>query len=224
VNRPTHRALRLVSMALAAAALAGWAQAASAQPLQLPGAQPFNAPGAQQAAPSFGAPAQPRQPSMPAIKVAGEEAIIGRVLRHNGGLGEAVFEKTATGFGLKLTVDGFQADNLLEACAVSFGPAPVPVTSLGRPAGTPRYRVEAPICPIVFDVLDGAFLVVEPAQPCVVEAAGPRRPHVGAAGQGARARARRGGARGARGVPHAHRQGGRGRAACDRPGTGRFLG
>jgi len=158
-------------MALAAAALAGWAQAASAQPLQLPGAQPFNAPGAQQAAPSFGAPAQPRQPSMPAIKVAGEEAIIGRVLRHNGGLGEAVFEKTATGFGLKLTVDGFQADNLLEACAVSFGPAPVPVTSLGRPAGTPRYRVEAPICPIVFDVLDGAFLVVEPAQPCVVEAA-----------------------------------------------------
>lgn len=166
MNRSMHRALRLATLALA-----GWVQAASAQPLQLPGAQPFNAPGAQQAAPSSGAPAAPRQPSMPAIKVAGEEAIIGRTLRHNGGPGEAVFEKTATGFGLKLTADGFQSDDLLEPCAVSFGPAPVPVTSLGRPAGVPRYRLEASICPIVFDVLDGAFLVVEPAQPCVVEAA-----------------------------------------------------
>jgi hypothetical protein len=54
---------------------------------------------------------------------------------------------------------------------VSFGEAPVPVTALGRPAGVPRYRLEAPICPIVFDVLDGAFLVVEPSEPCVVQAA-----------------------------------------------------
>ncbi|WP_146170110.1 DUF1311 domain-containing protein [Bosea sp. 124] len=167
VTRQTHLALRLALLALA-----GWSQAVLAQPLQLPGAQPFNAPGTQQAAPaSSSGPAAPRAPSMPAIKVAGEEAIIGRVLRHNGGPGEAVFEKTATGFGLKLTVDGFQASNLVEPCAVSFGEAPLPVTSLGRPAGVPRYKLEAPICPIVFDVLDGAFLVVEPAQPCVVEAA-----------------------------------------------------
>ncbi len=108
---------------------------------------------------------------MPAIKVAGEDAILGRVLRHNGGLGEAVFEKTAAGYGLKLTADGFQSGNLVEPCAVSFGETPVPVTSLGRPAGVPRYRLEASICPMVFDVLDGAFLVVEPAQPCVIEAA-----------------------------------------------------
>ncbi len=140
--------------------------------MQLPGAQPFNAPGTQQAAPpGSGAPAAPRPPSMPAIKVAGEDAILGRVLRHNGGPGEAVFEKTAAGYGLKLTADGFQSSNLVEPCAVSFGETPVPVTALGRPAGVPRYRLEAPICPIVFDVLDGAFLVVEPAQPCVVEAA-----------------------------------------------------
>lgn len=167
VTRQTHLALRLALLVLA-----GGSQAALAQPLQLPGAQPFNAPGTQQAAPaSSSAPAAPRAPSMPAIKVAGEDAIIGRVLRHNGGLGEAVFDKTATGFGLKLTVDGFQSGNLVEPCAVSFGEAPLPVTSLGRPAGVPRYRLEAPICPIVFDVLDGAFLVVGPAQPCVVEAA-----------------------------------------------------
>lgn len=167
VTRPTHLAFRLAVLALA-----GWSQPVLAQPLQLPGAQPFNAPGTQQAAPpSAGGPAVPRPPSMPAIKVAGEDAIIGRPLRHNGGPGEAVFEKTATGFGLKLTINGFQASNLVEPCAVSFGETPLPVASLGRPAGVPRYRLEAPICPIVFDVLDGAFLVVEPAQPCVVEAA-----------------------------------------------------
>jgi hypothetical protein len=154
-------------------ALAGTPRPAAAQPLQLPGAQPFNPAGAQQSAPPGAAagPATPRPPSMPAIRVAGEEAILGRPLRRNGGLGEAVFEKTATGHGLRLNVQGFQSENLTEPCAVSFGETPVPVTAQGRPAGVPRYKLEAAVCPIVFDVLDGAFLVVEPAQPCVVEAA-----------------------------------------------------
>lgn len=155
-------------------AIAAFAAApALAQPLQLPGAQPFNPQGAQQEAPPAvgGAPAAPRPATMPAIKVAGEEAILGRALRRNGGFGEAMFEKTGSGYGLKLKVEGFQANNLVEPCAVSFGDSPVPVTAIGRPAGVPRYRLEASICPIVFDVLDGAFLVVEPAQPCLVEAA-----------------------------------------------------
>jgi hypothetical protein len=108
---------------------------------------------------------------MPAIKVAGEDAILGKPLKRNGGFGEATFEKTATGYGLKLNAQGFQASNLTEPCAISFGEAPIPVTPVGRPAGVPRYKLEASICPIVFDVLDGAFLVVEPQQPCLVEAA-----------------------------------------------------
>jgi hypothetical protein len=165
MTRPT----RLIPAALALAAAMTTAQA---QPLQLPGAQPFNAPGTQQAAPAQpGAPAAPKPPSMPAIKVAGEDAILGRVLHRHGNHGEATFSKTATGYGLKLNLDGFQSSNLVDPCAVSFGDAPVPVTPLGRPAGVPRYKLEAPICPIVFDVLDGAFLVVEPTEPCVVEAA-----------------------------------------------------
>lgn len=144
-----------------------------AQPLQLPGAQPFNPSGTPQLAPpgAPAAPAPPRAPSMPAIKVAGEEAILGRVLRLNGGSGEAVFEKTATGYGLKLKADGYQVDNLVEPCAISFGDAPLPVTAMGRPAGVPRYKLEASACPIVFDVLNGAMLVVEPTTPCVIEAA-----------------------------------------------------
>jgi hypothetical protein len=172
LNRPLRHTIRL-ALFLAMLAVAGTLRHAAAQPLQLPGAQPFNPAGAQQSAPPGAAsgPATPRPPSMPAIRVAGEEAILGRPLRRNGGLGEAVFEKTASGHGLRLNVQGFQSENLTEPCAVSFGDAPVPVTAQGRPAGVPRYRLEAAACPIVFDVLDGAFLVVEPAQPCQVEAA-----------------------------------------------------
>jgi hypothetical protein len=161
--------MRLV---LAPAALAAAMTGALAQPLQLPGAQPFNPPGTQQAAPAQpGAPAAPKLPAMPAIRVAGEDAILGKTLHRHGHRGEAVFSKTAAGYGLKLALDGFQIANPVEPCAVSFGEAPVSLAPLGRPNGVPRYRLEAPICPIVFDVLDGAFLVVEPAEPCVVEAA-----------------------------------------------------
>ncbi len=169
VTRPGRFAFRTFAV-LAFASAAGFADA---QPMQLPGAQPFNPAGAQQSAPASpaGAAAKPRPPSMPAIRVAGEEAITGRVLRRNGGFGEANFEKTAAGYGLKLNLAGFQSSNLTEPCAVSFGDTPVPVTAQGRPAGVPRYKLEALACPIVFDVLDGAFLVVEPAQPCVIEAA-----------------------------------------------------
>lgn len=166
------KSARTALMSLMLLALAGAIGVVRAQPLQLPGAQPFNPAGAQQAAPpGTGGPPKPHTPSMPAIRIATEEAIIGRVLRQNGAVGEAVFEKTPAGFGLKLNVAGFQSNNLTEPCAISFGDTPVPVTPLGKPAGVLRYKLEASACPIVFDVLDGAFLVSEPAQPCVIEAA-----------------------------------------------------
>lgn len=166
------RSKRFAGMTFAMLAFAGMTGFAQAQPLQLPGAQPFNPAGAQQAAPPASTgPAKPRPPSMPAIKLPTEESILGRTLRHNGGPGQATFERLGTGYGLRLTADGYQSDNLTEPCNVSFGDAPVPVTAEGRPAGVPRYKLEAPACPIVFDVLDGAFLVVEPVEPCVITAA-----------------------------------------------------
>jgi len=173
-RRPAASRLAATGAALAWLSCAGvalCASAALAQPLQLPGAQPFNAPGAQQSAPVSAVPAAPKPRAMPAIKVPSEDSILGRTLRRNGGAGEATLEKTATGYGLKLRAEGFQANNLTEPCAISFGETAVPVTSLGRPAGVARYRLEASACPIVFDVLEGAFFVVEPAQPCVIEAA-----------------------------------------------------
>ncbi|HEV2508857.1 hypothetical protein [Bosea sp. (in: a-proteobacteria)] len=169
LRRPTAHRLA----AGAALAWLGLAGAAMAQPLQLPGAQPFNQPGAQQSAPASvgGQSSAPRPRTMPAIKIPGEDSLLGKTLRRNGGFGEATLEKTGSGYGLKLRAEGFQSSNLVEPCAISFGDTPVPVTSLGKPAGLPRYKLEAAACPIVFDVLDGAFLVTEPEQPCVIEAA-----------------------------------------------------
>lgn len=169
LRRPTAHRLA----AGAALAWLGLAGIAVAQPMQLPGAQPFNQPGAQQSAPASvgGQSSAPRPRTMPAIKIPGEDSILGKTLRRNGGFGEATLEKTGSGYGLKLRAEGFQSSNLVEPCAISFGDTAVPVTSLGKPAGLPRYKLEAAACPIVFDVLDGAFLVIEPEQPCVIEAA-----------------------------------------------------
>ncbi len=166
------RAGKRIAPGLAALLAVAAGVPAKAQPLQLPGAQPFNAPGTHQAAPpAAGGTAPHRQPSLPALKIAGEETILGKALHRNGNQGAATFEKLGEGYGLRLSLDGYQTANLVEPCAVSLGDAPVPVTALGKPAGVPRYRLEAPVCPLLFDVLDGAFLVIEPAEPCVVAAA-----------------------------------------------------
>jgi hypothetical protein len=153
---------------------------ALAQPLQLPGAQAPSATGTQQAPASSAAPgasgsalARPRADA-PIVAAGTEDKLIGRSLKRNGAFGEATLMKQPGGYGLKLSAEGFQINNLIEPCAVSFGDQPVPVTSLGRPDGSPRYRLEAPICPIVFDVLNNAIMVSEPAQPCMIEAAGCR--------------------------------------------------
>ena len=105
------------------------------------------------------------------IKAPTEDSVIDRTYKRNGATGEARFERLGTVYGLRLTAEGFQTGNPTEPCAVSFGDRPLPLKSLGKPTGLPRYELEAPICPMVFDVLDGALLVSAPAQPCVIEAA-----------------------------------------------------
>lgn len=165
----SHAARRLAALAVLAGL--GAPDLALAQPMQLPGAQPFNTPGTQQSAPATAAPGPARPRGMPAIKLPTEASILGRTLRRNGLAGEATLEKLGEGYGLKLRAEGYQVSNLVEPCAISFGDAAIPLTALGRPAGLPRYKLEAPACPIVFDVLEGAMLVVEPGEPCVIEAA-----------------------------------------------------
>ncbi len=163
--------------ALVLAPLLGTFAPASAQPLQLPGAGAGTPPGAVQPPPAVG-PSAPgpglpsgRPAAPPPVRAVPEDAVAGQALLHNGRAGRVVMEKRRGGFALRFMAEGFEVDNLTEPCAVSFGDEAIELESLGRPAGLARFRLKAPVCPIVFDVLPNAILVVEPQQPCVVEAA-----------------------------------------------------
>ncbi len=159
-----------------AAGLAAGATVAFAQPMQLPGAAGATPQGTVQPPP----PEVPRAPGAgqggPAraslsLRAIADDAIVGQALMHEGRHSRVVMERVRGGFALRFSMDGYQTTNLLEPCSVSFGEQAVPLESLGRPAGLPRFRLQAPVCPIVFDVLGNAMLVVEPREPCVVEAA-----------------------------------------------------
>jgi hypothetical protein len=120
----------------------------------------------------------PGQPSGPpparaqSVRTAGEDAVVGRALRRNGSSGSLRIERTGASYGARLTIEGSRVSRPTDACQVELGAGePVATTSLGRPAGLLRYRIEAPACPIAFDILDGAVLVTEPADGCVFQEA-----------------------------------------------------
>jgi hypothetical protein len=161
--------LAAISMGIFALCHSGmaWGQA-----MQLPGALPSSPQGSvQSAAPTTGVAKPPVKRAPAVVKAPTEESLIGITLKRNGSQGNAQIERKGTSYILKLAADGYQINNLTEPCAVSFDDRGLPLVAIGRPAGTARYKLEAPICPIVFDVLDGAILVQEPTAPCVIEAA-----------------------------------------------------
>ncbi len=174
---PSQARLGLVVLGVFAAL-----SAARAQPLQLPGAagsSPVGTPVAPPAVapPAPGAPAPgdaARRATLPQVKAIADDALLGQPLMHQGRNGRLVMERLRPGqpaFGLRFSAEGFQTTNVLEPCGVSFGDQPVALESLGRPAGLPRYRLQSSVCPIVFDVMANALLVIEPQAPCVIEAA-----------------------------------------------------
>lgn len=121
------------------------------------------------------APAQPSGPPAArpqSIRTAGEDAITGRTLRRNGSDGLLRIQRMAASFGAQLTLEGSRVSKPTEACRVELGTSDlIPATAQGRPAGLLRYRIEAPACPISFDILDGAVLVTEPVDGCVFQEA-----------------------------------------------------
>ena len=166
---------RLPLIACLASCLAfGTAASAFAQPMQLPGAAgsspvgtPVAPPAASPGRPPAGFPGQQRAPA----RAIADDVVVGQALMHEGRNGRFVMEKKGVGFGLKFSAEGYQTTNLLEPCGVSFGEQAVPLESLGRPAGLPRFKLQSSVCPIVFDVLPNGLLVIEPRAPCVIEAA-----------------------------------------------------
>lgn len=148
---------------------------ALSQPLQLPGAAGATPPGVAQPPPPASPPqpglsGQPR-PGAPPVRQVADDVVVGQALMHNGRSGRLVMERRRGGFGLRFAAEGFQTNNLTEPCAISFGEEAIELEPMGRPNGLPRFRLKAPICPIVFEVMPNALLVLEPQQPCVIEAA-----------------------------------------------------
>ena len=131
-------------------------------------------------------PVAPPPPKPIVLKAPTEDSVIGRELKLNGGAGSLRLERTGRADLRRpdhaRRHEGIGADRGLHGPR-SAREQPIAAASQGRADGLPRYEVQAPVCPITFDVLDGAVLVKAPAEACVFQAGLPRRPagHVGAA-------------------------------------------
>lgn len=112
--------------------------------------------------------AKPRSKPV-AVAIPKEEPLIGRTLLQNGQAGTMKLEKTKDIVSLRVSLPGSKTDTSGETCRIDFAGEPVVLGNAGRPRGLQRYKAEG-FCPIEIEILDGAVLVVGPAQPCVAEA------------------------------------------------------
>ena len=117
-------------------------------------------------------PVAPPPPKPIVLKAPTEDSVIGRELKLNGGAGSLRLERTGRAdLRAQITLAGTKVSEPTEACTVPLGDGqPIAAASQGRADGLPRYEVQAPVCPITFDVLDGAVLVKAPAEACVFQA------------------------------------------------------
>lgn len=152
---------------------------ACGQALVLPGAQPPTPAGVRQeilrdARPPATARREGARPATaPTTRSAVARTVIGAPLFQGGNSGRLVIERVDdASFAARLRVEGTQMSAPGQACAVELGMSePVTLTYLGAPLGIPRYQLAAPVCPMVFDVLEGAVLVANHEASCTFSAA-----------------------------------------------------
>ncbi len=153
--------------------------------LQLPGA--FNpAPAGTVAPPAEGAKPKkpgPRKPPPPP-KTPADEAVMGRVLAHNGGAGVIEFVKAGKDLQIiRLRLAGDQISRVGERCEVDLSAQPIALTPADRPMGVNRYSVDLPACPFAVDILNGAVNAVREGGACEFKAADCRVDPTGLWGQ-----------------------------------------
>lgn len=139
-----------------------------------PGVQPAGsglpAPGPAQA-PGQGA-AAPAPPRPTAVRMPGEEAVVGRDLKRNGNAGMLRIERAGGGLTARVVLEGTSVARPGQACQVRIADGqPVPLSARGRPAGSLRYALEASACPLAFDILEESVLVREPEAVCTFQEA-----------------------------------------------------
>jgi hypothetical protein len=126
--------------------------------------------------PESGIPEGPVQPSGPAparpvaMRPPTEEGILGRELKLNGTAGSLRIDRAGQGLRAQVALTGTKISQPSESCSIKLGGGePLPLSSLGRADGLPRYEVQVPACPIAFDVVEGAVIVTAPAEACMIQ-------------------------------------------------------
>jgi hypothetical protein len=145
-------------------------------PAAVPNLPPQSIPqGAIPSGPPAGAQARPPAPPRPPT----EERALARDLLQNGEAGLIRIERQGQKAGTKagagnvralaarVILDGRGIADPTETCRVELGAGQwLPLSPLGRPAGVPRYMLEAPSCPLLIDMLDEAIFIGGPAAGC----------------------------------------------------------
>jgi hypothetical protein len=128
--------------------------------------------------PDSGVPEGPAQSSGPAparpvaVRAPSEEGVLGRDLKLNGAAGSLRIERTGQGtLQAQVTLAGAKISQPTESCTARLGGGQTALTSLGKADGLARYELQAPACPIVFDVIEGAVLVSAPTEACAIQEA-----------------------------------------------------
>ncbi len=106
-------------------------------------------------------------------RIPGDEAVLGRVLVHNGSAGALEFTKGASGLSIsKLTLAGNMISRPGDSCSVQVVAANAsPLTPTGQPEGLLRYQNAIPACRFSLDILQGAVIIKSETEICKFEAA-----------------------------------------------------
>lgn len=102
---------------------------------------------------------RPRPPAAPPASPA-ETNLAGKTVFLNGGKSEMAFvahDKTVDLARLLLT--GTKISDHRDECQVDVAGMPLPLKPLGKAAGLSRFALPVPVCPLTFDVLNGAVFV-----------------------------------------------------------------
>lgn len=179
--RSLQPSVRLMQFAIVISAIWLCATVAQAQ-LVLPGAQAPTERGATQAPPSIAPPVANDRlnplASPPPPKATNMSNIIDRDLKLNGKDGLIRITRVSkpgarpnerVDYAAQVLLEGKSITKPGESCSIDLGgDAAIPLTPQNPGSGVTRYTLEAPVCPIVFDVVDGAILVTAPAQACQI--------------------------------------------------------
>lgn len=144
-------------------------------PAAVPNLPPSAIPqGAIPAGPPAGSQARPPAPRPPTEDKAlardllqnGEAGLI-RVERRGKGTGSSAAAAAARTLVARVILNGRGIADPTETCRIELGAGQwLPLSPLGRPAGVPRYMLEAPACPLLIDMLDEAVFVGGPSAGC----------------------------------------------------------